>query len=200
MSKTLAELRAQKPSSLPTRIVTVYLNLDVLAQVQRLEQEKKDIRVELGRRPKADDDDGPEKPKRAGEGPPPRLAEIDAELEVCYDTMRADEGELLLRATTGGKWLRWLDEHPAREGNQSDEVLAFGICNASDLADDLGRYVVAWNGEPLTPEDWSSWLADQIAPADIGGIVQQVTDMHTTRVSAPKAQGGSSATSPQETA
>lgn len=192
MTKTLAELRATKPGSLPTRSVTICLDQALLAKAQRLEAEKTDLMVAEARRTgDGEDREGP--PRRQGEGPNPRISEIDEDLAALYDEMRASEGDLLLRATSGGKWARWKDDHPARDGNQSDETIAYGFCNASDLLDDLGTYVAEWNGEPLAADDWSSWLCDQVAPADLRALCSTVVEMHETRITVPKSRSASSA-------
>jgi hypothetical protein len=84
------------------------------------------------------------------------VAEIDAELAALFDRMRESEGDLLLRAIGGGEWQRFKDDHPAREGNKSDEETAYGLCDSTALLADLGRFVVAWNGENFGADDWAS--------------------------------------------
>lgn len=192
MSKTLAELRAEKnqPASLPTHLARICLDQEVLADIQRLQAEKNHLLLTAPA--PVDDEDREARPRRAGEKADPRLAEIDAALEAEYDKMRAAEGELLLRAGEGGAWLRWKDEHPAREGNESDERLTYGLCNAADLMDELGTYVVAWNGEDFGPGEWDSWFKAKVAPADLGALVNAVVQMHESRILVPKSSTGSS--------
>ena len=199
MSKSLADLRAAKDRkpSLPTRIVKVCLDQDLLADIQRLTAEKRDLAVSAA--VAADDvddaaEDGKEgAPQRlAGPPPHPRVAEIDAELEPLYERLRETEGELLIRAGDGGAWLRWKDAHPARDDNAVDISLAFGYCNATDLANDLGKYVVAWNGDDFGPGEWDDWFRANVAPADIGAIVSAVVEVHEARVTAPKSRSVSS--------
>lgn len=190
MSKTLAELRASREKKLPTRIATVCLDLEALADAQRLQAEKENVLLEARRH--NDDGDGP--PARLGETIPPRVAEIEAELSALWDRMRESEGELLLRAIPGGEWQRWKDEHPPRDDNRTDEQTTFGVCNGQDLLNDLGRFVVSWNGEQLAEGDWDTWLADQIAPADLAALVGLVVEMHEVRITVPKSSPVSSAT------
>ena len=200
MSKSLADLRAAKDRkpSLPTRIVKVCLDQDLLADIQRLTAEKRDLAVSAAVADDADEakggeDGGDGAPQRlVGPPPPPRLAEIDAELEPLYARLRETEGELLIRAGDGGAWLRWKDAHPAREDNAVDISLAFGYCNATDLANDLGKYVVAWNGDDFGPGEWDDWFRANVAPADIGAIVSAVVEVHEARVTAPKLRNVSS--------
>lgn len=192
MSKTLAELRAEKaqPASLPTHLARLCLDQKVLANIQRLTAEKHHI--EITTPAPVDDDEKQTRPRRAGEGVNPRLAQIDAELEAEYDAMREAEGELLLQAGEGGAWLRWKDDHPPREGNESDERLAYGLCNAADLMDDLGSYVVSWNGDDFGPGEWDDWFKAKVAPADLGALVNAVVAMHESRILVPKSSTGSS--------
>lgn len=192
MSKTLAELRAAKdePASLPTHLARICLDQKVLANIQRLTAEKNHLLLTTPA--PADDEEKEARPRRAGEKVDPRIAEIDAELEVQYDEMRENEGELLLRAGDGGVWLRWKDDHPPREGNESDERLAYGLCNAADLMDELGTYVAAWNGDDLGPGEWDSWFKSKVAPADLGALVNAVVQMHESRILVPKSSTGSS--------
>lgn len=191
MSRTLAELRADKSPSLPTRVLTICLDQRLLAQVQRLEMEKQDLTVEEAAR--KGDPDNP-RPQRIGVGPDPRLAEIDNEMAALFDEMREAEGELLLRATEGGVWQRWKDAHPAREGNQTDEQVAYGLCDATALLDSLATYVVSWDGDELTESDWVSVFAPRVAPADLSNIVTTVVSLHEARVAVPKSRPASSET------
>lgn len=190
MSKSLAELRKSKPASLPTRVVTVCLDLEVLAEVQRLEGEKSDLHVELQGIAASSASQSRPNPRVAAINA--RVAEIDDELTAKFDRMRESEGELLLRATSGGAWQRWKDDHPAREDNKSDEAIAYGFCNASDLLDDLSKYVVEWNGEPFGKGDWDELFADRVAPADLRAICSLVVEMHEVRAQVPKSRSVSS--------
>ena len=167
---TLAELRARKTAKLPERDIEVCLDHTLLRQVEQLTAEKEDLQSTEG------------KPvRKMAEGTNPRIAEIDAEIEALYSQMREASGKLTLRAVSGGAWALWKDEHPPREGNPSDERLAIGLVNSTDLLDDLGRWVVAWNGEPLAQDDWDGWLAEQVAPGDLADLVQQVVFMQEGR-------------------
>lgn len=195
MALTLAELRARKHKSLPTHVQRLTLDQDLLADVQRLEAERNDLLVEAQRaKPVDDESDGPPR-KMAGKSLPPRVEEINAELAGLYDRLRDSEGELLLRGISGGEWQQWKDEHPPREGNVSDQEVAYGLCNATDLLNDLGRYVVSWEGEELAADDWRGWFAVQVAPGDLRDLVNAVVMMHErSGVRAPKSLNGSSGT------
>lgn len=173
---TLAELRARKHKSLPVHPARITLDQELLADVQRLEAEKNDLRMQVARVDEDGNRTGP--PPKAGQKVPPRLAEIDAELARLYDRLRASEGELLLRGVTGAEWQAFKDEHPPRKDNGSDTQIAYGYCNASDLLNELGRFVVAWDGEELADGDWDGWLRDSIAAGDLRDLVTAVVVMH----------------------
>lgn len=182
MARSLADLKA-KPKQLPTRTVRICLDQEAVADVQRLDAEKRDLLLESQR-----SDDGDQKPRRVGEGPNPRLAEIDTELEALFDRMRESEGDLLLRAVDGGVWQRFKDANPPREGSKTDEDAAYGICDSSALLNDLGRYVAAWEGEQFGPNDWADWFAAQVAPADLAELCREVVQLHESRIRVPKAR------------
>lgn len=203
MTSSLADLRKKKdePASLPTRVVKACLDQSLLADIQRLTAEKTDLIVAgAGTRASADADDDTQDgtPRRVGQGVNPRIAAIDAELEPLYQRLRDTEGEILLRATDGGTWLRWKDAHPPREKNEVDERLAYGLANATDLLDDLGKYAVAWNGDDFGPGEWA-WFSKKVAPADLNACISAVVELHESRISAPKSLSNSSATLTDET-
>jgi hypothetical protein len=203
MSKsTLADLRAKaakSPPSYATRILpNVCLDQEVVAKVQQLETEK--LTLLSQDRGRKDEDGRPAAETKMAQGPDPRLAEIDTEIEDLWDSVRPQTGDILLRAIDGGEWFRWKDANPPREGNESDELLTFGLCNATALASDLGRYVAGWNDEELGPDDWATWLGQRVGPADQGAAVRIVVEMHETRLNVPKPPSGSSVTVPDETA
>lgn len=196
MPKSLADLKA-KPKSLPTRTVRICLDQEAVADVQRLENERRDVLLEASRSARGDDAERTGPPLRAGESPtPPRIAEIDAELEVLFDRMRESEGDLLIRATSGGEWQRFKDDNPPREGNKADDENGYGLCDSSALLADLGRYVAAWDGENFGPTDWRDFFAAQVAPADLSELCREVVQLHEARVRVPKARSTDSSDTP----
>lgn len=185
MPRSLADLKA-KPKSLPTRTVRICLDQEAVADVQRLDREKADLLLQARRSQVDEDGERTGPPRRVGESPmPPRVAEIDAELEALFDRMRESEGDLLLRAVSGGEWQRFADDNPARDGNKSDEQFGYGLVNVTALLADLGRYAAAWNGENFGPDDWREWFAAQVAPADLLELCQEVVQIHQSRVRVP---------------
>lgn len=188
MARTLADLKA-KPKQLPTRVVRVCLDQEAVADVQRLDREKADLLLDATRGERDEDGERKGPPKRTGEGAtPPRVAEIDAELEALFDRMRESEGDLLLRAIDGGEWQRFKDDHPPREGNKSDEDNAYGLVNAAVLLDSLGRWAEAWNGENFAAGAWDEWFRALVSSADLIELCREVVQLHEARVRVPKAR------------
>lgn len=160
---SLADLRAgNAPVALPERSYPLCLRRDLLAKADKLTRELQAL-------PVGDDEGAP--PKRVGEGAPPKVQEIRARLGALYDEMEEATGELGLRAVSDGEWRRWVNEHGPRDGDQRDELVAYGLCNADDLANDLGKWVVSWDGEPFAADDWSRVFAPKVAGGDLKNLV-----------------------------
>lgn len=214
MSKSLAELRAEAKPRTAERSVRLCLAQDLVSHVQALAEEKQALILEIGVNPADEaadeapkgDDEKPKKPRRVGDPRTARVAEIEAELEALYAEMREHEGDLILRATSAGAWQRWVEENPPRVTerdknnrpilNPVDETVGYGVCDASALLDDLGKYVATWNGEPVKPDDLT-YLLDNAAPGDVKQLCRTVVEMHEgTGARAPKASSTSSSTTP----
>lgn len=159
---SLADLRSgARSAALPERAYQLCIRRDLLARTDSLVDELQSAlsaaQMKSG-------------PFRVGEQPEsPRVQEIRAELGDLYDEMDDATGELVLRAVPDGVWRRWVNTHPAVEGDQRDEQVAYGLCSADALAGDLGTYAVSWNGEPLADGDW-----DLLAPNISGGDLKQL--------------------------
>lgn len=209
VTRSLADLKA-KPKSLPTRIVPkICLDLEALADVQRLDRERADLEDEKaallkGRQQVGEDGETKGPPKRTGEGAPPprvaeivtRLAEIDDTQEGLLDRMRESEGDILLRAIGSGEWQRFKDENPPREGNKSDGEFGYDLCNATQLMADLGRYVVSWGDQNLEPGAWDEWFGERVAPGDQADIAKNVVQNQEARITVPKARSIDSSGTP----
>lgn len=200
MAKTLAELRASRAVALPERTIPICLAQGLVAEAQALSEEK--VELALGRQPS---EDGTTKPTRVGRPEDVRLAEIEERLQALFEEMREHTGQLRVRGIETGKWVRWRDENPPRRDgtddngrptlNPVDVNVAYSWCNASALLEDLGRYVVAWNDEPMTPEDWL-FISSKAAAGDLKALVSLVVEMHEGAGSrAPKALSKPSSTS-----
>lgn len=194
MSKSIAELRASKSSALPERTYRMCLSQALVGELEGLSAEELEIRSAL---PSAGDDG---RPRKASEGTPPRLAEIERRVEEIRLEMEEHTGELGLRAVSGGEWRRWTDAHPARTVGNDDQgrpipldidvAITGGYCNAVDLAVDLGKYAVTWNGEPLNEGDWE-WIENRAASGDLKELCKKVVDMHEVRGALPFPQSAS---------
>jgi hypothetical protein len=173
MSKSLANLRAEKAEPRrPERSLTLTLAPDLMAESQALLAEEESIIAKLAG-----------SPKRAGQSIPPRLTEVRDRLAAVYAEMSEFDGELRLRANlTDGDWRRWCNEHPARSkdepGYERDRRVAFGICNADDLLDNLAAFVYRWNGEPCSEDDWRELLEPNVYPGDKAAMAREIVDMY----------------------
>lgn len=199
MSKTLAELRSSRAVALPERTYTLCLAQALVAEAQALHEEK--VELTLSR---TEVDGEAKKPRRANQPEDARLAEIGTRLEELFAEMREHEGQLRIRAIGTGDWVRWRDANPPRRDgvddngrpilNAVDVNIAYSWCDASALLEDLGRYVAAWNDEPMTPKDWD-FISSSAAPGDLKALVSLVVEMHEGNGSrAPKALSKPSST------
>ena len=173
MSKSIADLRAEKAAARPERSLTLCLAPNLVAEMQTLSSELEHIGTEAAAAG----------PRRQGQGDPPRVAEIQARLAELLEQMAEYEGELGIRANlTDGDWRRWCNDHPARDegypGHEFDQRVTYGYCNADDLLDDLGPFVHTWNSEPLSAEDWSEAIEPRTAPGDKLEIARYVVAMY----------------------
>lgn len=181
MSKSLAEMRQSKATSLPERSHRICLASALIAEVQALTEEQAHLEIPRG----SDEDEPSGPPQRLGQGEPARAAEIRDRLAELWDEMDEHTGELRLRAIDNGEWRRWVDEHPAREGNDRDGRVAFGVCNGDDLLDSLGKWAQSWNGEPLAEGDWE-FIRAKAAGGDLVAMAHSVVAMQEAEVDLPK--------------
>ena len=154
MSKSLADLRAERSTSRPRRTYRAVVGegQKYVAEVQRLVEEHDDLIVGLQ-----------QGPRKASESVADNaeVVRLRTALAERRDLMAEYEGELIYEATkSDGEWVRWKIAHPARAegepGHRDDLILAGGTCNSDDLIDDLAAYVVAWEGEDLQPGDFDA--------------------------------------------
>ena len=194
----LADMLAEEPS-MPTSVHYVCLDGQAVAEIQRLEREKGVILTEQA--------EAPAKARKASEGAPPpdpRIAKIDAALDALDEKRRERSGDLTLRATDGGAWTRWVATHPAREGNDLDNRVALGYCNAEELIEDLGKYVETWDGgdgaESIDAAAWAK-LAVRLNPKTLHDLATGVVRLHAVAWAAfPKSRSESAQTESSETA
>lgn len=198
---TLAELRAQagpKPLPKATRTVTLVEGQHLLAKSQQLQEELVDLLMQAERDREAAKDDGRDRTRKAGQkadDPDPRIEKRRAEIRSVVDQLEEFQSKVDLTGFEGGDWQRYKDQHPPREDSKADRDLTGDLCNSSDVFNDLGRFVVAWQGDALLDGDWDGWLAERICYADRRDLVKVVVDMHEARLPrAPKSQSSSSPT------
>lgn len=164
---SLEDLRKGSPVARTERVYQLCLRRDLMAEVDALTTELTS--------PRLGQDEDKQPPSRKGRNP--REAEMRSRLEVLTEQMDDATGDLRLRAIPDGEWRRWVNEHPPREGDDRDEQIGFGICNTDDLANDLGRWVVSWNGDPLASDDWPTIFAPNAAGGDLKALVNLVVMM-----------------------
>lgn len=171
------------PRGLPERVYQLCVRRDLLAEVDSLASQLNDAVIAHARE---DNDNAP--PPRYGEGSePPAIAETRGRLAALYDEIDEATGELRLRAIRDGEWRQWVNAHPPREDNPRDELVALGICNADELAEDLGKWVLSWDGDTLAADDWTQHIAPLCAGGDLKALVQTVIVMQEV-IEDPKAR------------
>lgn len=190
--KSLADLRAQKPTGRPERSIHLCLAPELVAEAQTLTTELSNIPSFLV----ANDDEEPTGPPRKLGDPEAvaardRAAAIRARLAEVLAEMAEHEGEMRLRANwTDGEWRRWVNEHPSREegvaGFERDQRVTGGFCNADDLIDTLGAFVHQWNGEDLSPTDWADIFEPVVATADVAQMATLVAGLYEGRLDFPQ--------------
>lgn len=181
---------------LPERTEELCLAQQLVAEVQALVIERDELTVEAARAREAG------RAKLSEGAAPPRVTEIDARLDELYDEMAEYTGQVVLRAEPAGAWRRWADEHPARELGRDeqgrpqfhpqDASVTGGWCDSTALLERLGDFVVSWNGDPVSAEDWS-WVMANAAPGDLKRLCTVVMEMHERAgAGAPKSRRPSS--------
>jgi hypothetical protein len=191
MSRTLAEMRASGRVSLPERTKTLCLAQALVAEAQSLESEREAL-VEAHDDAVAQATTAAASPSKKAVSkpvipdPPERIAEIDARLDALQGEMLADTGEVRVRGEQAGAWRQWADEHPARQGSETDKRVGYEIVDTTALLSRLGDFIVAWNGEDVTAED-RAFLLENAAPGDLTDLCQVVVQMHEAGGFRPKA-------------
>lgn len=184
MSKSLAEMRNSPKVARPRRSYQVCLAGALMAEMQSLANELADLTT---RTFGSDGESRP--PSRVNSPETARIAELRGRMTELDDEMAEHTGEVMLEGIDDGEWDRWVDEHPARgdgnKGSARDIRVAGGICDADALIADLPRYMVEWNGEPLSDED-RKFVFTSIAGGDKKEMAQLVIVMHETAVDLPK--------------
>lgn len=187
MAKSIAELRAERSTTRPSRVYRVVAGegQKYVAETQSLTAEND----ELLERHYAEQ----QGPRKAGERPelPARVVEIRERLAELADLMAEYEGDLTITATlSDGAWDQWKIEHPARDEDQpghTEDDLVGRVCNATDLINDLATFVTHWEGEELQSGDFD---ALNILRGDRKEIAQRVVSMYEVAANLPKLRSG----------
>lgn len=197
MAKSLADLRTQRPKTLPTREIPVCLDWDLTNEMVRTETELGDLRIAAAEaREKTT-----AKPKMS-DGVDPRIEEAEEKLKTLLDQQRDATGMLTVRAIPGGEWALWKDEHPARWNgagdertlNESDRQIGYGLVDSTALLTELGRWLYLWEGDEVAAEDRTAVL-DAISPGDQNEVCRKVIALQEGSTPlAPKSRSASSTT------
>lgn len=191
MAKSITDLmveKAARPEPLrQTRIyrATVGEGQRYVAEMQALAAENDELLARF--------DAEQQGPRKMSEVPtlPPRALEIRDRMAELSDLMGEYEGDLTITAArTGGEWAQWCIEHPAREDEAPgarEDAFVGGVCNATDLLNDLATYVTAWEGEELPPGGFEA--LDLMRP-DLKAIAQTVVSMYEVGANLPKLRSG----------
>lgn len=186
MTKSLADLRAERSTSRPARTyrATVGDGQKYVAEVQALTMENDDILTQEA---------AVDRPLKMGESPelPSRVVEIRERLAELAALMAEYEGDLTVAPMlSDGEWARWKIEHPAREegqpGHREDAMVQY-VCNADDLIEALATFVTHWEGEPLAPGDFD---ALNLMRPDKKAIAELVVQMYEVGAYLPKLRSG----------
>lgn len=188
MTRSLADLRANRPKRLAESSITVCLAPDLVAEMQSLGNELANVTLS------SIDEDGDQKgppPRLGGDREDPRASEIRERMAALLLEIADNEGEFRLRATkTDGEWRRWCNANPARKedeaGYERDLRVTAGHCNADALIDDLGVYVVGWNGDELEGSDWVDVFAASVGLPDKAQMASAVVSMYEVRLDFPQ--------------
>lgn len=186
---TLAELLAIPADARPetTTTVTLLPGQHLLKEEHRLVDEHNDLLIDAANRAQ-EAEDGKTGPRKSAEGGgiADRLAELKAQIADAQASLAEFQGEVGMRGFDGGEWQRYKDAHPPREDSRSDRSIGGSWVNATDLLNDLGQFVVSWNGEPVTD---GAAVIQRITPADQTQLVVDFISAHQKRIPrAPKAQ------------
>lgn len=188
MTKSLAELRANRPKRLAESSITVCLAPDLVAEMESLGNELGNLTILP-----VDEDGDPQgpPPRLVGRPEDPRAVEIRERMGELLQEIADNEGEFRMRAVkTDGEWRLWCNANPSRSegepGFERDLRVAAGHCNADALIDDLGTYVVAWNGDPLEGSDWDDVFKASVGLPDKAQMASAVVSMYEVRLDFPQ--------------
>lgn len=180
---TLAELLAMPADDRPesTTTVTLIQGQHLLKEAKRLDDERTDLLIQE-QRSKSDEDDGKARTRKMGQAAKQLSQQLEknkTDAEALQGRLAALQGEVGLRGMDPGEWQRYKDAHPPRENSRDDRQWTGGWCNATDLLNDLGQFVVSWDGEHVPDGDA---VIMRIAPSDRSQLVHDVVAMHQDRL------------------
>lgn len=171
----------------PTATVVLNFGLDLMPEEERLAEKVDELEAALDSKPES---------KSAKPLADPRRKELEdarAELDALHEKMRETQATLEVRAIPAGEWLRYKDEHPAREKNQSDLDIGLGYVNATELLDDLHKWAWRIGSDTVTPEAWAK-IAVSADSGSVLEVARTAVRLQEARVTVPKSSSASSPT------
>ncbi|MFE6645659.1 hypothetical protein ACFVJS_03790 [Nocardioides sp. NPDC057772] len=197
---SLADMRARKAKTgraiAPlSDVVEICTDPEAFADMARLTDELNELddRMRLDAQRRSDG------PRRVAEGDDPdpenveRREKLRADLAEARERVKASLGKLKIEAIPGGDWARWKDNHPPRDNAPADAIYGLNLVDTTALLEDLDKWVVSWEDEPLAAGDW-----EMFAPlsAELASTVRAVVLLQEQGLSdAPKLLSAASSTS-----
>lgn len=182
------------PASLQTWSEKVPTDLSSTAALEILREEREALDEAEATQKQA----GAARARKAGSGVSPRRRELDAEIEKLEKVLEESEATLTMRVFDPGEWIQFVEEHPAAEegepGHTMDVTVCRGWVSASALLENIGRFIVGWNDEPLGEGAWTAAHTKKIPPANTQKLLQSIVDHHQRPVILPKSSSASSPT------
>jgi len=196
--KTLAELRKSQHVGPMERSTTICVAGALVAEYEELDTQYRIARESAPEHINRRVSDGPDEARR--------IAEL---MEPLHQQMLEHEVVVRLRRKPRTTWRReYVEAHPPRiqEGKHTaychrdpdDEDACSGCLpnlddarhgvNIDDLADDVGEFVVALNGEPADRDDYDEIVAASASNGDLRRLARIVATMHEGEFSVPKSR------------
>ncbi|WP_300680761.1 hypothetical protein [Nocardioides sp.] len=164
--KSLTDLMSEQSTGRPrtTRRTAVGKGQDYVVEAGLLIEQLQQTRAQAGPKP------------IGGTVQSPEETELRARLGEVTDLMAEYEADLTIEATrSDGDWVQWRLKHPARDQDQpgydDDIEITQGYCNSEALIEDLERYVVAYEGEPIVPGAFAALNLQRPSKKVLAGLV-----------------------------
>lgn len=202
MSKSLSEIRKSPHVGRAERTLPLCLAANLSEKVHEYDEELGALlaqREQLEKRLDLERDRDQKRPGAVGrKTDATRLVEqieaIDEKAEALAETADAARDEMAehmidvrLRTKENGDWRRWCEAHPAREDEPRDRLYGVAVCNADELIESIGDYVVKIGPDAPAEGDWA-FCASVASPGDLLRFARTLMGMHETAIDLPKSR------------